>query len=81
LKFHGPHLDFTEGQGLIAQYVGIFQCKIIFQWENTVDSVHHLWTIEGAGPWWTGPWPAEGDSLELGLAAALGHDGSLVVAQ
>jgi hypothetical protein len=44
-----------------------------------VDSVHHLCTIEGAGPWWTGPWPAEGDSLELGLAAALGHDGSLVV--
>jgi hypothetical protein len=46
-----------------------------------VDSVHHPWTAEGTGPRWTGPWPAEGGSLELGLAAAPGHGGSSAVVQ
>jgi hypothetical protein len=42
-----------KGKGLTAKSVGIFQRRFFFQWENMVNSVHHLWTVGSAGPRWT----------------------------
>jgi hypothetical protein len=42
-----------KGMGLTAKSEGIFQREIFFQKENTMDSVHHPWTVGGASPWWT----------------------------
>jgi hypothetical protein len=47
------HLDFTEGQGANCKISGDFLARIFFQWENTVDLVHHPWTMGGTGPRWT----------------------------
>jgi hypothetical protein len=53
----GIFMDYSlisqKGKGLTTKSARIFWRGFFFQWENTVDLVHHPWTMGIAGPWWT----------------------------
>jgi hypothetical protein len=52
-NFCGLRLDFTEGRGANYKIDGYFLAQNFFSMGNTVDSVHHPWTMGGTGPRWT----------------------------